>query len=339
MTAADALPPRPRILILATGGTIAGASDSTETVDYTAGVIGVAELVQAVPDLTRIAEISHQQLWQLDSVDMDPARQLELVRQVRAQVARPDVDGVVVTHGTDTLEESAYLLDLLVGSPKPVVVVGAMRPADALGADGPVNLRHAVIVAASPSSCGLGVLVVVGEEIHAARSVGKVHTTRTNAFASPHGPLGEVVAERACYFRTPHRSSAVDGTAAAVISAVGQELPAVEVVQGRAGLPQQMLQAVLESGAAGVVYVGHGAGNVPSDVLPRLGALVDAGVVVMRASRVCSGPVTRGGAVDDDRYGFVAAGDLTPQQGRISLAVALAQSRDPRQVQKFVDTH
>ncbi|WP_116114525.1 asparaginase [Austwickia chelonae] len=339
MISADAPLPRPHVLVLATGGTIAGSTSATETVNYAAGVVDVDKLIDAVPGLDTLAEISHRQLWQVDSVDMDPDRQLELVRQVRSQVARPDIDGIVITHGTDTLEESAYLLDLLVGSPKPVVLVGSMRPADALSADGPANLRHAVLVAASPLSRDLGVLVVIGEEIHAARSTRKVHATRTHAFDSPYGPLGEIVAEEPHYSRALHRCSAVDPTSAATISAVGAELPPVEVVQGRAGLPQPILQAVLDSGAAGVVYVGHGAGNIPADVLPRLQTLVEAGVVVMRASRVGSGTVSRKGAVDDDQYGFVAAGDLTPQQGRIALSVALTQSRDPRQVQQFIDSH
>ncbi|AKT51915.1 asparaginase [Arsenicicoccus sp. oral taxon 190] len=328
--------PLPRIVVVGTGGTIAGSSAATTTKRYQAGVLGVADLLAAVPSLAEVAEIRCEQLYQIDSVEMDLPRQLDLARAVSRLAAEDDVDAVVVTHGTDTLEETAYALHLLVDTDKPVVVVGAMRPADAAGADGPGNLLAAVRVAAHPTSRGLGALVVVGEEIHSARDVRKEHTSRVDAFGSLTGPLGELAGGVPRYAHIPARRH---GAATAVTLAAIDQPAAVEVLVTRAELPPQIVDAVVASGARGIVHAGPGAGNVPERVAAALDRARSAGVVVVRSSRVAWGTVARGDAFDDDGHDFVAAADLGPYKARVLLALALTITDDPARLQQIFDTH
>lgn len=327
-------PTLPRVLVLGTGGTIAGSSAATQETGYVAGVVDVGDLIRAVPGVSELAQVGYEQFAQIDSCDMTLERQLALARRVQRAVAGDDVDAVVVTHGTDTLEETAYLLHLTLGSPKPVVIVGAMRPADAPGADGPANLRNAIVAAVSQRARGLGVLVVLGEEVHGAREVTKRHTTRVNAFASAHGPLGEVVGGELRLFARPTRPH---GPAAFALGQLGAP-PPVEVLMGRAGLPPSLVSAYVASGARGLVYVGHGNGNVPLDLQPVLAAVAASGVPVVRTSRVGAGVVTRNGAVADDRLGLIAGGDLGPGKARVLLALSLTQTDDPARLQGFFDT-
>lgn len=329
----------PHVVVVGTGGTIAGSSAATTAKHYQAGVVTVEDLLAAVPQVGELAAVTCEQLCQIDSVEMDLPLQLRLVRRVAELTDRQDVDAVLVTHGTDTLEESAYLLHLLVPSDKPVVVVGAMRPADAPGADGPSNLLNAVRVAAHPSSRGLGTLVVAGEEIHSARDVRKEHTSRVDAFGSLNGPLGEVAGGVPRYAHGPSRlhgrASAFDLEALAGLD----DLPPVEVLVTRAGLPGSIVDAVVATGARGLVHVGPGAGNVPEGVARALDRARAAGVVVVRSTRVAWGTVARGGAVDDAGHDFVAAGDLGPYKARVLLALALAVTDDTARIQEAFDTH
>lgn len=329
----------PRVRVVGTGGTIAGSSAATTAKHYQAGVLTVEDLLGAVPQLASLATMTCEQLCQIDSVEMDLPLQLTLARRVAELAARDDVDAVLVTHGTDTLEESAYLLHLLVPTDKPVVVVGAMRPADAPGADGPSNLLNAVRVAAHPSSRGLGTLVVVGEEIHSAREVRKEHTSRVEAFGSPHGPLGEVAGGVPRYAHMPRQlhgaASAYDLEALEGLD----DLPPVEVLVTRAGMPSALVDAVVATGARGIVHVGPGAGNVPDRVAEALDRARATGVVVVRSSRVARGTVARGDAYDDQGHDYVAGGDLGPYKARALLALALTVTDDTARIQDMFDTH
>lgn len=326
-----------RVRILSTGGTIAGVAEAASDHGYLAGVVGVDDLIAAVPGLTEIAEVTSESLFSLDSVEMDLPRQLRLAHKVAELLARDDIDAVVVTHGTDTLEESAYLLHLVLRSVKPVVFVSAMRPGDHLGADGPSNLLNGVRVAAAAQSRGLGTLVVVGEEIHSARDLRKEHTTRVNAFASAYGPLGEVTADAVVIRHQPVRRYGAGGEFD--IADLGEELPRVECLVTRADMPAELLETMTRSGLRGVVHLGPGAGNVPERAIAALAAAVADGVVVVRSTRVAGGTVERNGAVPDDRYGFVAGDDLGPYKARVLLALALAGDHDARQIQRLFDTH
>ena len=171
------------VTILATGGTIAGSgASSTTTVGYTAATVGVDGLIKAVPELSKVAQVKGEQVFQIASENMSNEHWLTLAKRVNVLLAQPDVDGIVITHGTDTLEETAYFLDLVVKSNKPVVLVGAMRPGTALSADGPINLYNAVLLAANPDAAGKGVLVAMADQIHSARDVSKTNTSTPDSF-------------------------------------------------------------------------------------------------------------------------------------------------------------
>ncbi|MDO5624737.1 MAG: asparaginase [Pseudomonadota bacterium] len=316
-----------RIALVGTGGTIAGqgCGDGPGAAAYRSAVLGTAELAAAVPGLAALAEVRAEQLLQIDSADFTDTHLLALARRVAALCARDDVDGVVVTHGTDTMEESAYFLHLVVPSAKPIVLTGAMRPATALAADGPANLLHAVAVAAHPSSAGRGVLVVMNEEIHSARDVAKTHSARLDAFASPHGALGLVADGAPRWYRAVVRPHT---TASAFDIARIDTLPLVGLVASHGHMRREVYDAWAAAGARAIVHAGFGGGTVPAylkDVWPELRAR---GVHVVRCSRVGAGPVVRNASFDDDAAGTVAADDQNPPRARLLAALALTQSDD-----------
>lgn len=331
------IPKRPHIVIVGTGGTIAGSSAAAADHHYTAGVLSVDDLLASAPGLQDIAELSCEQLFSLDSVELDLDTQLALARRVAQIVRDPQVDGVVLTHGTDTMEESAYLLHLLLRTETPVVLTGAMRPADDPGADGPANLLDAVTVAASERARGLGTLVLFGGAVHSGREVSKRIANRLDAFESFHGPLGEVAGGTLHLYQRPARrfgeASAFD------LEALPQTLPAVEYLLAHPGMPAAICEAIVTSGAAGIVHAGPGGGNVASPIIEMLDRAREAGVVVVRSSRVGAGVVGRDGSVSDTEHGWIAAGDLNPFKARVLLALALTMTQEAARIQDIFDTH
>ncbi|WP_206998116.1 asparaginase [Trinickia mobilis] len=317
----------PRIAVLATGGTIAGsAADSAQTAGYQAGVVGVDKLLAAVPGLANVAHIEAEQVASIDSKDMPLALWATLAGRVDALLASGDVDGVVITHGTDTLEETAYLLHLTVKSAKPVVLTAAMRPSSALSADGPLNLLGAVTVAASPAARGQGVLVAFNNRIHSARDIVKTSTYAVDAFQSPEiGALGWVQDGRVEFQRgvvRPHTS----GTPFSVGS-VAVEWPVVDIVASYAGASRVMVDALVAAGVRGIVVAGTGNGSIHATLQSALAEAVKKGIAVVRSSRVGSGHVMRNGAAPDDALGFVSAGTLNPYKARVLLMLALASGK------------
>ena len=329
----------PRIAVVATGGTIAGAGTApgdAASAAYRSAVVSADELLAAVPGLQRLAALQAEQLFQIDSADFTDDKLLALARHVAALCARDDVDGVVVTHGTDTMEESAYFLHLTVQSAKPIVFTGSMRPGTATAADGPANLLHAVAVAAHASSAGRGVLVVMNEEIHSARDVAKVHSQRLDAFASPHGALGAVVQGAPRWYRAvtrPHTTaSAFDITAI-------DALPLVGVVMGHGHMRRELFDAWVAAGARAIVHAGFGGGTVPEYLKPVFAELCARGVPVVRCSRVGAGPVIRNANFDDDACGSIAADDQNPPRARLLAALALTRSPDVHELQRVFDRY
>ena len=324
----------PHVVILATGGTIAGtASSSTATVGYAVATVGVQALIAAVPELGRIAVVRGEQVLQIASENMTPQLWLKLGKRVAEVLAEPDVAGVVITHGTDTLEETAYFLDLTVHSDKPIVLVGAMRPATSISADGPMNLYEAVLVAASREAVGRGTLVCMDDEIDAAREVTKTNTTALDTFRTPVvGSLGVISGGRPVFYRSPARrhntGSEFDVTALA-------ELPRVDIVPAYAGAGRGAVDFAISSGARGIVYAAVGDGSVPLDVRPAFAEARKKGVVVVRSSRVGSGAVVRNGEISDDEFDLVAADNLNPQKARILLMLALTRTSDTRVIQQI----
>jgi L-asparaginase len=251
------------------------------------------------------------------------------------EVLRTDTDGVVITHGTDTLEETAYFLSLVVRSDKPVVLTGSMRPATAIGADGPANLYNAIALAANSEARGRGPLVVVNDEIHYAREVQKTNSTQLNTFQSPNrGRAGLMNTGRAVFFsentarHTTHSEISVEGMKTS-------DLPRVEVVYSYANLGREVIDFLVDSGVKGIVLAGVGDGNSTDAVLAGLHDAARKGVAVVRSSRTGSGLVVRNVEVDDDTLGFIAAIELSPQKARILLMLGLTRTRDPAKLQEY----
>lgn len=343
--AADAAPAAPaaaaalpRIVILATGGTIAGTgASSTTTVGYSAAKVGVERLIEAVPELNQVARVRGEQVFQVASENMTDALWLQLGQRVNELLARDDVDGIVITHGTDTLEETAYFLDLVVKSRKPVVLVGSMRPSTAISADGPINLYNATLLAASPQAAGKGVLVALNDQISAGRDVTKANTSTMDTFRTPDlGYLGYLQAGQAHFHRLPARRHTVD-TEFDIARLTA--LPKVDIVYGYANASRVPVDALVAAGAKGLVHAGVGNGSVHRDVLPALADARRHDVVVVRGSRVGSGIVARNGEADDDKLGFVVSDTLNPQKARVLLMLALTRTSDTREIQRMFATY
>ena len=332
--AADKLP---TVVVLATGGTIAGAAASDVQAGYTSGQVGVDQLLAAVPQAKKLAVMRGEQIANIGSQDMNDEVWLKLARRVNELVAMPDVDGIVITHGTDTIEETAYFLNLVVKSKKPVVLTAAMRPSTALSADGPLNFYNAVAVAANKDAAGRGVLVVVNDWIHGASSLTKASTTAVQTFLSPlRGLIGTVAYGDAEFYRGPVGRNTVDSE----FSLDGlTSLPRVDIVMAYENMDGALIDCSAAAGARGIVVAGVGNGNMTEIALNALGAQAKKGIVCVRSSRVATGRVGRNVEVDDDKYGFVASLDLNPQKSRVLLRLALTKTKDPRQIQRYFDQY
>ena len=308
-----------RLLLLATGGTIAGcADDSTTLNDYTAGVLGGDALLAAVPQLQDLATISVEQVANVDSADLLFAHWRALVGRIRvAFAADPELAGVVITHGTNTLEETAWLLQLLIDDPRPVVLVGAMRPATALSADGPLNLFQAVQVAISAEAQGHGVLVVMDDQIHGARTVTKVATQGVGAFASSgSGPLGWVD-DVGVHLPTAGGSRQVPFAGLDL----PEQWPQVPIVYGCVEPTGFQITALLQAGVDGLVFTGTGSGQLSRSERQALEEWQGALPLMLRSNRCGSGPVHD--REDDAELGLLAAAELNPAKARVLLLLAV----------------
>lgn len=329
--------PLPAVKIIATGGTIAGEAASSAQAGYTSGQVGVEALIKAVPTLSKVARVSGEQISNVGSQDMSDEIWLKLARRINQLAAQRDVDGIVITHGTDTMEETAYFLNLVVKTRKPVVLTGSMRPSTALSADGPLNIYNAVAVAADPQAAGRGVLVSINDQIHSAHDITKTHTTATDTFMSPYrGLIGATAYGVSQYYRFPYKKHTLQ-TPFSVDSVTA--LPRVDVIYGYEDMPGDLIDAAVKLGAKGVVSAGVGNGNMPKAALDALARAAKAGVVVVRASRVPLGYVGRNVEVNDDKLNFVASEELNPPKARVLLRLALLKTKDPKQIQEMFNTY
>lgn len=325
----------PKVTLLATGGTIAGKGESATEAAYKPGVIKVETLIDSVPALKNVAEIKGVQVANIASQDMDDATWIKLAKTINDACAAND--GFVITHGTDTLEETAYFLSLTVKCAKPVVITGAMRPPTALSADGPLNLYNAVVTAVDAQSKKRGVLVVMNDTILDARDVTKTSTTQVQSFASPNfGALGYVYGGKVTYQRSAESRQTVQ-TPFDVAKLTA--LPKVGIVYSYVGASDLPAKALLANHYEGIVSAGVGNGNVDQPILQTLAKAAQKGVVVVRATRVPTGAVTRNNEIDDDKYQFVAAETLSPQKARILLQLALTKTKDPQKIQGFFERY
>lgn len=327
----------PHIMILATGGTIAGSAESQTSVGYTSGAVTVDVLIKAVPTLTTIARISGEQVASIGSQDMNNDVWLLLAARLNAIVRADSVDGIVITHGTDTMEETAYFLQLVVKSKIPIVLTGSMRPSTALSADGPLNIFNAVAVAGDTAARGRGVLVAVNDDIHSAREITKSNTTSVQTFLSPqYGLIGTTLYGKQSFFRYPYRKHTMQSEFS--VENV-KTMPRVDVIYAHANMSADLIDAAVKNGAKGIVVAGVGDGNMTSQALEALGRAAKSGVVCVRSSRVPSGHTWRNSEVNDDKYGFVAAGELLPAKARVLLMLALMKTSDPAKIQQYFDTY
>ena len=328
---------KPNIVILATGGTIAGAAATGTQAGYTSGAVTIDAMLRAVPGATDLANIKGEQIANVGSQDMSFDILLKVAKRINELLPSPDVDGIVITHGTDTLEESAFFLNLVVKSDEPVVMVGSMRPSTAVSADGPLNLYNAIAVAADPAAKSRGVLVVMNDWIHAAHSLTKTSTTAVQTFLSPvRGLIGTVAYGKSDWYNIPawrHTArSEFD------ISRVNT-LPRVDIVYAYADMPADAIDAAVKNGAKGIVIAGVGNGNMNAASVLAASKAAKSGVPVVRSSRVATGSVGRNVELNDDELGLIASDELNPQKARILLMLALLQPHTPAQLQQLYYTY
>ena len=330
-SAAPVIAATPKVAILTTGGTIAGQSDPRSAIGYNSAQLSAQQLIAGVPGIESLAQLSAEPVAAVGSQNMTEAIWLSLARRIADLFARNAADAGVITHGTDTLEETAYFLDLVLPRDKPVVLVGAMRPATALGADGPANLYQAVKVAVTPDARNRGVLVVINGTSHGARAVQTTVTPALEPVRSPlAGPLGYVDAANVRFVGAALPSSRKPYSLPQQLP-----LPRVDIVYAHAQMDGALIDDALKRGARGIVLAGVGSGNAADPAMAALGRAVKAKAVVVRASRVSQGFVDRNVEVDDDKLGFVAALDLSPQKARILLQVRIGNGiTDPAAVQQ-----
>jgi glutamin-(asparagin-)ase len=324
----------PNVVILATGGTIAGAgAEATNSASYQAAKVPVDKLIAGVPELAKVANVRGEQVFQIASESFTNEHLLTLGKRVSALAKQADVDGIVVTHGTDTLEETAYFLNLVVHTSKPIVVVGSMRPGTAMSADGMLNLYNAVSVAASKDAGGKGVLVAMNDELNSGRDVAKMINIQTSAFKSPWGPLGMIVEGKNYWFRLPAKRH----TAASEFDIDKiDSMPAVEIVYAYGNVGDTAYRAFADKGVKAIIHAGTGNGSVSNRVVPVLRELRGKGIQIIRSSHVNAGGfVLRNAEQPDDQYDWVVAHDLNPQKARILASVALTRTNDSKELQRI----
>jgi glutamin-(asparagin-)ase len=326
---------KPNVVILATGGTIAGAgADAASSATYQAAKVPVDKLIAGIPDLKNVADVRGEQVFQIASESFTNEHLLRLAKRVSALSKQADVDGIVVTHGTDTLEETAYFLSLTVRTDKPIVVVGSMRPGTAMSADGLLNLYNGVVVAGAKDARSKGALVVMNDEIDTARDVAKAINIKTEAFKSPWGPLGLVVEGKNYWFRAPVKRH-TNGSEFDIDTI--NSLPSVEIVYGAGNANDVGYKAAAAAGAKAIIHVGTGNGSVAGQVVASLQDIRKSGVHIIRSSRVMNqgGFVLRNAEQPDDKYDWVVAHDLNPQKARILAMLALTKTNDAKELQRI----
>ncbi len=326
----------PKVYILATGGTIAGSGSSATKSNYSAGQVAIGTLLDAVPAINDVAYVEGEQVVNIGSQDMSDDVWLVLAKRVNELIASQKVNGIVITHGTDTMEETAFFLSLVTDSNIPIVLVGAMRPSTAISADGPVNLYNAVVTAASPASMGRGVLVCMNGKVYGAADVTKTNTTSVETFQSPNsGPLGYIHNGEVRFFRPAAKVADAPYFNIAGLKA----LPKVGIAYGYSSVEGDVVKMMIKKDYKGIVYAGVGNGNIHKNVFPELEKARKDGIIVVRSSRVPTGATTLDAEVDDNKYEFVASWGLNPQKARILLMLALTKTDDWKAIQKYFNNY
>ena len=336
-TTAFTQPAKPIVYVLSTGGTIAGAgSSATDLQNYKPGSILGEQLVKAVPQISEIADVRVEQVVNVNSSDITIENWLTLAKRIQAIIkATPAVAGFVVTSGTNTLEETAYFLNLTIRSDKPVVVVGSMRPSTAISADGPLNLLNAVKTAIAPEAKGKGALIVLNDEINAARDTTKTNTLRVETFKAPElGLLGYIDEDKVSFYRTPtkrHSANSEFDVSALTL------LPKVAILYSYIDPDASLIDAAIKSGAKGIVFAGTGNGGLSimeETAIKSVNSMPAAlRPVLVRSSRVGNGRVTP--TAEYDALNVIPSDTLNPQKARILLMLALTKTTDPKEIRRI----
>lgn len=325
------------ITILATGGTISGAGSSAIESQYSSSKIDINQIIKNSPGIDKLANIEAEQIMQVASQDMSPSTWISIANKVNEVLSRSAVDGVIITHGTDTMEETAYFLSLTVKSKKPVILVGSMRPSTSLSADGALNLYNAVALAASAQARAKGALILMNDEIFAARDAAKTHTTNVASFKSSNsGAIGFVHYGKVEIYYNPTRTHSVKS-----IFDVRKtdSLPKVEIVFAYAGIDSGVIDHLVASGAKAIILAGVGDGNINKASLDRLKEARKKGVIIVRSSHLGSGAVARNSEINDDQLDFVTADNLSPQKARILTMLALMKTSDAKKIEEIFRTY
>ncbi len=321
------------VVIVATGGTISGAGESSNDVKYVPGKITVESLLKSVPNLEKLANIKAEQMMQISSQDITSQDWIKIANKLNDLLSRYDVDGVVLTHGTDTLEETAYFLNLVLKSKKPVVLVGSMRPSTSISADGSINIYNAVALASSKDAYDKGVLVLLNDEIHAARDVSKLHTTNVDSFKSPNsGSIGQVYyGDVKIYYETLRTHTAHSKFSVNNIV----DLPKVDIIYAHAGFDSGIVDYLIKSGSKAIVVAGVGDGNINKETISKLIDARKKGIFIVRSSRVGAGVVVRNTEVEDDKFDFITSDNLSPQKARILAMLALTKTENSKRISEI----
>lgn len=325
------------IVVIATGGTISGAGDSAVGSKYSAAKIGIEQVIKNTPSLAKLANVTAEQLIQISSQDLDNVTWLKIAHRVNELLNKGSVDGVVITHGTDTMEETAYFLNLVVKSKKPVVLVGSMRPSTSSSADGALNLYNAVALAASDVAARKGVLVMMNDEIFAARDVTKTSTINVASFKSnTSGAIGYVYYGKAEIYYDPLR---VHTFATEFKVKKLADLPKVDIIYAHVNQDASVVDHLVKGGAKAIIVAGVGDGNVNKETLQKLIEARKNGVLIVRSSRVGTGIVVPNVEFSDDELGFVTADNLSPQKARILAMLALTKTESLKKIREIFNKY
>ncbi len=327
---------KPTIMILATGGTVASLTSACGSAHYSSAETSIETMVSKIPELNHIATIKTEQVAQINSENMTEEIWFTLARRIQHFLDSDDIDGIVVTHGTDTMEETAYFLNLVINTKKPLVLTGAMRPFNALSADGFRNLYQSVLLAASAEAHKKGVLVLLNDMIHSARDITKINSTFVNSFQSPNsGRIGHIHDAAVYFYRQPDEIHTWQSQ-----FHIDQltKLAKVAIIYGHVGIQRTLVDACVAQSFQGIVSAGLGMGYQPEEVHQALIEASQAGLIVVRCSRVQSGFVSAEEKIDQP-HGFITSGSLNPQKSRILLALSLMQCSSVEEIQQIFNSY
>lgn len=326
------------IYIIGTGGTISGSGESKTQAKYSSAKINIEEIIKEIPNIVNIANISAEQLFQEASQDFENEHWLKLANKVNELLAKRSVDGVVITHGTDTMEETAYFLNLVIRSKKPIIITGSMRPSTALSADGPLNLFNAVALASDKKSSGKGVLVLMNDKIFSARDARKAHTTNVDAFVADNfAPIGQTYFGKTDIYYYPAKKHTYRSEFK--LKDFQKNTAKVDIIYIYTNFDHTIIDNLIALDTKAIIVAGVGDGNVSLETLEKLKVASEKGILIVRSSRLNGGKIIKNVEINDNEFGFVVANNLSPQKARILAMLALSKTNKIKRIQEIFDSY